>query len=1325
LSDRSAIDQWYRRLPRYLYVEDLVAGREVVEIGCGGGVGSDFLVERGAARVVGIDRDAAALEKARQRYAGTAQFARWDKGKPLPVADASADLIVVPEAMTWLDEPGFLDELRRVLRENGQLLMAAPSADKPGVQGGISYYDLVEQLEALFSPVRMIGQTPFLAYGMVEYVESDEEPDLSLDTSLVEGSPESVSHYLALCGPDSGPLRGYSIVQIPFGPLENRVLASELPPPAPAPPPAPPPDPRIKEMQRKIADLEERLREAREKEEQALIEAEQAAGRSQKGLQDEIGALRERLAEAADERTALELETSELKRRLAEADQELGRITARATSELSELQKRAREHAEQITRLEQKLAVPQVPQVSVVELRERDERIALLEGERQGLEWRVQELEGRLAAGEHKWEGIVQDLEERLRSREVAFEEARVGAEKHRAEMAARDEGSAEQVAAVLELEEELGTLRGQLTETEKRAAEAARRAEEAEGRERDVRQRASQAEGEILRLKAVPPQIVKDTAEIEAAHRKASALEEQTRLAEQKVAEAERKAVEAEQRSAEAVQKAAEAEQRAVQKAAEADQKAAQADQKVAQAQDEAAKAKEKAALAASQTDVWMTKFRESERKAEEARSEATRKLLDAKSAAGTQLRLALEESTNNLARARDEAQRAEKQRREAQQKLDEITREIEGVRIERDDARHKLGEAEAARARGEQRLAELAGVIADREAQLERLAGVAVVERRAAEEAVAREKEVREAVEQAAAARAETAREAKAALEQVTKLQVEIDAMRSEAERLAGQARMREREVEAHVAGLEKDLSEAKAQIDAATHAGESKLTEAAASVSQQAAEITELKAQAARLDKELQASKRELGEAQKEAKDKQKALDKLADDAHERKAELAKVRREAKDKERALAATQEQLVEAEEKAARLMDEVAAVGKQLARQEKAKATTTKKDKETEDALARLREEIKFRKADLEETEAALKKTRELEEQQRLEILRRDAEIEKLAAARDKAEEHAKAESDLRKKAVEEAERAGERAQQARGEVVAARGELSKARGAMQAAEESERKLKVAAEETKERIKQLKRELEQAEKKTEREAEHAARLEKDIEARVRAGDSAASELAELRKKLAEMSAQATARSARIGELEVAIEEAKRERNEYERALRAAEAGRNGEPGRKVAEIGARLQAFEAGLHLEEERLTGIEELIQETMNLAKRLVDPAPLEAKIVQLSKTLEKREEELQENLMEIDRLRTEERKLSTDTEDALREAVLATEIGDKEAEILVLHGKIAGWQRRVAKLREAIAGYKSRAGSLTPEEIRGMLYKLSTEIEEMEK
>src|SRR2546429_1888063 len=198
---RSAIDLWYRRLPRYLYLEDLISDRDVVEIGCGVGVGCDFFAEKGARAVCGIDRDDALLERARRGYGRSGvESLRWRRG--LPLADDSADLIAVPEADAWLAEDCFWDELRRVLRPDGRLLLAVQNGDRPELGGGVGYYDLMALVEPQFSPVRMIGQTPFLGYGLVEY--QDEEPELALDTSLVEGNPEAVSHYLALCGPPSG-----------------------------------------------------------------------------------------------------------------------------------------------------------------------------------------------------------------------------------------------------------------------------------------------------------------------------------------------------------------------------------------------------------------------------------------------------------------------------------------------------------------------------------------------------------------------------------------------------------------------------------------------------------------------------------------------------------------------------------------------------------------------------------------------------------------------------------------------------------------------------------------------------------------------------------------------------------------------------------------------------------------------------------------------------------------------------------------------------------------------------------------------------------------
>src|SRR5438132_2492476 len=56
------ITRWYRRLARYQYLDDLIRGRRVLEIGGGDGRGAAFLRERGAAQVLGLDPDPGALE---------------------------------------------------------------------------------------------------------------------------------------------------------------------------------------------------------------------------------------------------------------------------------------------------------------------------------------------------------------------------------------------------------------------------------------------------------------------------------------------------------------------------------------------------------------------------------------------------------------------------------------------------------------------------------------------------------------------------------------------------------------------------------------------------------------------------------------------------------------------------------------------------------------------------------------------------------------------------------------------------------------------------------------------------------------------------------------------------------------------------------------------------------------------------------------------------------------------------------------------------------------------------------------------------------------
>lgn len=112
---------------RYQWACALAAGRTVLDAGCGVGWGSALLLEAGAASVTGLDLSELALESARERTAGRATLVRGDLQAP-PFKDDSFDLVVCFEAIEHVEDPEqALDELRRVLRPDGILLISSPN----------------------------------------------------------------------------------------------------------------------------------------------------------------------------------------------------------------------------------------------------------------------------------------------------------------------------------------------------------------------------------------------------------------------------------------------------------------------------------------------------------------------------------------------------------------------------------------------------------------------------------------------------------------------------------------------------------------------------------------------------------------------------------------------------------------------------------------------------------------------------------------------------------------------------------------------------------------------------------------------------------------------------------------------------------------------------------------------------------------------------------------------------------------------------------------------------------------------------------------------
>lgn len=101
--------------------------RTVLDIGCGDGTAAATAAPLLAGhRVVGVDWSQDALRRARTRvpYAVRGELA----GEGLPFASGSADAVLFSEVVEHLVDPdGALDEIRRVLRPGGHLMLSTPN----------------------------------------------------------------------------------------------------------------------------------------------------------------------------------------------------------------------------------------------------------------------------------------------------------------------------------------------------------------------------------------------------------------------------------------------------------------------------------------------------------------------------------------------------------------------------------------------------------------------------------------------------------------------------------------------------------------------------------------------------------------------------------------------------------------------------------------------------------------------------------------------------------------------------------------------------------------------------------------------------------------------------------------------------------------------------------------------------------------------------------------------------------------------------------------------------------------------------------------------
>jgi len=186
-------------------------------------------------------------ERAVDRLGRVARQVRVSRRVPT-LDEGSVDVVVVPDIeAAGLAAPEAIAELARALGPDGALIAGA------SVEGPIDYEGLFALTSPEFASVRMLGQSRFRGFAVVDFDADPEEQERpTLDGSLVD--TDEAERFVALCAGTAARLDAYAVIRVPGPePRRRRRRRGSAPPPA-----------RDEADRTRLSEVEEELRAAHE-----------------------------------------------------------------------------------------------------------------------------------------------------------------------------------------------------------------------------------------------------------------------------------------------------------------------------------------------------------------------------------------------------------------------------------------------------------------------------------------------------------------------------------------------------------------------------------------------------------------------------------------------------------------------------------------------------------------------------------------------------------------------------------------------------------------------------------------------------------------------------------------------------------------------------------------------------------------------------------------------------------------------------------------------------------------------------------------------------